>query len=439
MLDTIYALASGQGRAGIAVVRVSGPQAFDSLKSLTSIDFKPRMATLAHLKTPNDGVLIDEAVVITFVAPNSYTGEDTVEYNIHGGSAVRDSLFQALSAMDGHRMAEPGEFTRRGFENGRMDLTQAEAVADLIHAETEAQKQLALCQMGGALFDLYQGWATQLVRALAYAEAQIDFADEDLPEDEVKSHVMPVLNNVSRETLAHLNDGNKGEIIREGLKIAIIGAPNAGKSSLINALAKRDVAIVSDIAGTTRDVLEVSLNINGLPVILYDTAGLRDETTDVIEKIGIERAESKANEADFKILLFDVSKDMDSETLSHKDDKSIIVMNKMDLGGNDITHSAQCCLSIKTGEGLDDLINSVSRETKHILEDLHSSPILTRERHRTALEDVLSHIDRAQKGFSPDMIAEDIRLAVRAIGKITGKTDVEDLLDIIFRDFCIGK
>jgi tRNA modification GTPase len=438
MTDTIYALASGQGRAGIAVVRVSGPQAFESLSLLTDQKFQTRMATLSKLINPNDQSVIDEAVIITYENPNSYTGEDTVEYNIHGGVAVRESLFSVLSKMNGHRMAEPGEFTRRAFENGRMDSTQAEAVADLIHAETESQKQLALNQMGGALFNLYQSWATDLVRALAYAEAQIDFADEDLPDDEVKAHVIPVLQNVSCEILAHLNDGNKGEILREGLKIAIIGAPNAGKSSLINALAKRDVAIVSDTAGTTRDVLEVHLNINGVPVIFYDTAGLREETQDNIEQIGINRAKEKASQADFKILLFDATKEMDKETLSFKDDKSVIVMNKIDLHKIDFEQDA-LSISAKTGEGLNNLIAYVSRETEALMDDIGSSPILTRSRHREALEDAVSHITRAEKGFSPDMIAEDIRLAVRAIGRITGKTDVEDLLDIIFRDFCIGK
>jgi tRNA modification GTPase len=438
MTDTIYALASGQGRAGIAVVRVSGPQAFESLSLLTDQKFQTRMATLSKLINPNDQSVIDEAVIITYENPNSYTGEDTVEYNIHGGVAVRESLFSVLSKMNGHRMAEPGEFTRRAFENGRMDLTQAEAVADLIHAETESQKQLALNQMGGALFNLYQSWATDLVRALAYAEAQIDFADEDLPDDEVKAHVIPVLQNVSCEILAHLNDGNKGEILREGLKIAIIGAPNAGKSSLINALAKRDVAIVSDTAGTTRDVLEVHLNINGVPVIFYDTAGLREETQDNIEQIGINRAKEKASQADFKILLFDATKEMDKETLSFKDDKSVIVMNKIDLHKIDFEQDA-LSISAKTGEGLNNLIAYVSRETEALMDDIGSSPILTRSRHREALEDAVSHITRAEKGFSHDMIAEDIRLAVRAIGRITGKTDVEDLLDIIFRDFCIGK
>jgi len=439
MTDTIYALASAHGRSGIAVVRVSGPQAFESLTAISSENFKPRVATLAKLVNPDNALLIDEAIVITYHPPRSYTGEETVEYNIHGGKAVRESLFDFLSKQDGHRLAEPGEFTRRAFENGNLDLTQAEAVGDLIHAETEAQKQLALNQMGGALSNLYQSWAQKLVRALAYAEAQIDFSDEDLPEDEVKSHVLPVLSDVSSQIENHLNDGNRGEILREGIKIAIIGAPNAGKSSLINALAQRDVAIVSDMAGTTRDVLEVHLDLGGYPVTLYDTAGLRGETDDTIEQEGIKRAQAKAQEADFKILMFDGTKECDEETVSLIDQKSFIVMNKKDLSSQAPQDDKKLYISCDTGEGIDDLIKHVSRETSAIFYDIQSSPSLTRARHREALEEATDYITRAKDGFSPDLIAEDIRMAVRAIGRITGRTDVEDLLDIIFKDFCIGK
>jgi tRNA modification GTPase len=461
--DTIYALASAQGRAGIAVVRVSGPKAAQSLARLSSDHFPQRQAVLSKIYDPQTGALIDEPIIIYFQPPRSYTGEDVVEYHIHGGKAVRDSLLNALSHMDGHRMAEAGEFTRRAFENGRMDLTQAEAVADLIHAETEAQKQLALSQMGGALAELYQGWASQLVKALAYAEAQIDFSEEDLPEDEIKSQVEPVLMQIFQDIAVHLDDGNRGEILRDGIKIAVIGAPNAGKSSLVNALAKRDVAIVSDVAGTTRDVLEVHLDLNGYPVTLYDTAGLRPEqlgdesAQDKIESEGIKRALKIAAEADFKILLFDGTEDsLHPQTLALQDEKSIIVINKCDL----YCHSERSEESLKyerdslsqapqnnknmyistfTGEGLSVFIEHVSRETMKLFEDIQHSPSLTRARHREALTEANEHIQRALSSVSPDMIAEDIRLAVRAIGKITGRTDVEDLLDIIFRDFCIGK
>lgn len=444
MADTIYALASGQGRAGIAVVRVSGPQALYSLKVLCPDKvFPPRQAILARLRKPEDGSIIDEAVVVYFQSPRSYTGEEVVEYHIHGGKAVRDSLLAALSSMDNHRMAEAGEFTRRAFENGRMDLTQAEAVADLIHAETEAQKQLALSQMGGALYNLYQGWAEELVRALAYAEAQIDFSDEDLPEEEVQAQIHPVLQKIQSAILSHLNDGHRGEILREGVKIAIIGAPNAGKSSLINALARRDVAIVSDMAGTTRDVLEVHLDLNGYPVTLYDTAGLRpeqlhDAAHDKIEAEGIRRALEKAKEADFKILLFDgTEQDYHPQTMALKDETSLIVVNKSDLISEFKDNFIY--VSAATGDGIHALLDHVSRETQTLLENIINTPSLTRSRHREALEDCQAMITQALNGYSPDMIAEDIRMAVRYIGRITGRTDVEDLLDIIFRDFCIGK
>ncbi len=443
--DTIYALASAQGRAGIAVVRVSGPAAPQSLKQLSEDNFPPRQAVLTTIHNPKSGAIIDEPIVIYFQPPRSYTGEEVVEYHIHGGKAVRDSLMSALAECEGHRLAEPGEFTRRAYENGRMDLTQAEAVADLIHAETEAQKQLALSQMGGALGHLYGDWADQLIRALAYAEAQIDFSEEDLPEEEVKNHINPALQSLLSAIDSHLNDGNRGEILREGIKIAIIGAPNAGKSSLVNALAQRDVAIVSDMAGTTRDVLEVHLDLKGYPVTLYDTAGLRPEelndqdAQNKIEAEGIKRALAKAKEADFKILLFDGSeRELHSQTIALHDNKSFLVINKSDLISDRIIDNA-LYISAQTGQGIDNFVTHVSRETSHLFEEMGSSPSLTRARHREALENCRLYITNALNGYSPDLVAEDIRMAVRAIGKITGRTDVEDLLDIIFRDFCIGK
>lgn len=326
-----------------------------------------------------------------------------------------------------------------------MDLTQAEAVADLIHAETEAQKQLALSQMGGALTNLYQGWAENLVQALAYAEAQIDFSEEDLPEDEIKNFTTPVLQAVSREIDMHLNDGNRGERLRDGIKIAVIGAPNAGKSSLVNALAQRDVAIVSDMAGTTRDVLEVHLDLGGFPVILYDTAGLRPEALsdtqaqDRIEAEGIRRALQIAQDADFKILLFDATEsEPHKNTLHLADDNALLVANKADRNINDSFRN-MVPVSAETGKGLTEFMVLLTDIIRTKFETQTTMPSLTRARHRDALTETMDHIIRALNGYSPDMIAEDIRLAVRSLGRITGKTDVEDLLDIIFRDFCIGK
>ena len=446
MIDTIYAMASGPGRSGIAVVRVSGPSAKASLALFSKDNFQPRQAVLTKLIDPHTQSLIDHAIVIYFQPPRSYTGEDVVEYHIHGGKAVKESLLNALSQCQNHRMAEAGEFTRRAFENGRMDLTQAEAVADLIHAETEAQKQLALSQMGGALRDLYTDWSNELKKSLAYAEAQIDFGEDDLPEEEIKANIHPVLKKVAHQIQAHLDDDHRGEILRDGIKIAIIGAPNAGKSSLINALAKRDVAIVSDIPGTTRDILEVHLDLNGIPVKFYDTAGLRPEQLstenkqDIIEAEGIKRALKIAKKADFKILLFDGSSgNLHAQTLEQYDDKSFIVINKSDLNTN-INRNDYLFISSKTGENIDHFIKNVSRETSSLFEDLSHTPSLTRERHREALNNALSSINNAlNENLTADLVSEDIRMAVRYIGKITGKVDVEDLLDIIFRDFCIGK
>lgn len=442
-IDTIYALASGQGVAGVAVVRVSGPLAHHSFDQFSSYVCDVRKAVVRKLYDPDNNSLIDEAMIIRFDAPQSYTGEHVVEYHLHGGKAVRDSFMSALSKMKGHRLAEAGEFTRRAFENGQMDLTQAEAVADLIHAETELQKQLALHQMGGALHDLYQGWAGQLIKALAYAEAQIDFSEEELPEEEVQAQIHPVLTSVLEEIADHLNDNNRGERIRDGIKIAIIGAPNAGKSSLINALAKRDVAIVSDMAGTTRDILSVQMDIDGYPVTLYDTAGLRPEqldnsnAQDRVEAEGIKRAMDLANQADLKILLFDAtSGNPHIPTIDLKDEKSIMVCNKCDEAP---VYEGMLAISAQSSEGLGELLNIVSRETQTLFNQALEIPSLTRNRHREAVLNTQDFLKKALVGQSPDMIAEDIRMAVRSLGKITGRTDVEDLLDIIFRDFCIGK
>ncbi|HEY8963250.1 MAG TPA: tRNA uridine-5-carboxymethylaminomethyl(34) synthesis GTPase MnmE [Alphaproteobacteria bacterium] len=445
-VQTIYALASAPGVGGVAVVRVSGPLAFQSLNALTDPLPLPevRQATLRKLTGP-DGQ-IDEAVVIRFVGPHSFTGEDVVEYHVHGGRAVVSALLDVLGRQDGHRLAGPGEFTRRGFENGRMDLTAAEAVADLIAAETEIQRSQALQQMGGSLARLYDGWAARLTRALAHLEADLDFPDEDLPEG-VAGEVLPVLRQVAFEIEQHLNDGRRGERLREGVKIAIVGAPNAGKSSLINALAQRDVAIVSDMPGTTRDVIEVHLNLGGYPVILADTAGLRPDQIgqqghDLIEKEGIRRAMAYAEGADVVLLLFDgaVLPSLDPHTLKLLDDRALAWASKGDIAKTlpKVRGETLPVFSSATGEGMDQLIKQLTRRVMDVM-GTADRPYLTRQRHRAALEDALDALNRSENAALPELMAEDTRLAVRAIGRITGRVDVEDLLDIIFRDFCIGK
>ncbi|MBU6235112.1 MAG: tRNA uridine-5-carboxymethylaminomethyl(34) synthesis GTPase MnmE [Alphaproteobacteria bacterium] len=448
MVDTIYALASAPGRAGVAVVRVSGPLAHTSLAGLTEPLALPdaRQASVRRLKHPQSAAFIDEAMVIRFNAPNSFTGEDVVEYHLHGGRAVIDALLAALAAADGHRLAGPGEFTRRGFENGRMDLTAAEAIADLIAAETEAQREQALAQMAGGLSRLYDGWADRLTKSLAHLEADIDFPDEDLPEG-VAGLVRPVIRQVSFEIGQHLNDGRRGERLREGVKIAVVGAPNAGKSSLVNALAQREVAIVSDIPGTTRDVIEVHLNLGGYPVIVADTAGLRPDQIgqhghDAIEQEGIRRALQYAQDADIILLLFDGAAlpSLDQHTLKLWDERTIAFATKADIAraAPRVKGESLPVLSVSTGEGLDRLITALTRKVGDVM-GASDRPYLTRARHREALQNTMTALARAEDAMLPELIAEDVRLAVRSLGRITGRVDVEDLLDIIFRDFCIGK
>jgi tRNA modification GTPase len=448
---TIFALASAPGRSGVAVVRVSGPGAGDSLRLLTGRAITPRAATLCRLRDPVSHETIDQALVLLFTAPASYTGEDVAEYHLHGSPAVVRSLLAFLARQPGHRMAEPGEFTRRAFEHGKLDLTEAEAVADLIDAETEAQKAQALEQLGGALSALYDGWREKLTRALAHIEADIDFPDEDLP-DGVAAQVRPVLAALAAELDDHLSDNRRGERLRDGIQVVVIGAPNAGKSSLVNALARRDVAIVSAQAGTTRDVIEVHLNIGGYPVIIADTAGLRPDQIgsdghDAIESEGIRRALKRAAEADIRLLLFDAGTlpDVDPHTMALADKRALVAVNKADLNPDAAALLSQklttevISISVSRETGLADLTAALVARIEKLMERSRPGPSLTRERHRTALTECRAALGRAMTAHLPELAAEDVRLAVRALGRITGRVDVEDLLDVIFRDFCIGK
>jgi tRNA modification GTPase len=452
-IDTIYAPATPMGRSSVAVVRVSGPAALESLKAFTNDKIpRARAAALCTLKYKDS--TIDRAVVIVFKGPKSYTGEDIVEYHLHGGRAVIDSLIAALAAQKSHRLAEPGEFTRRAFENGKVDLTEAEAVADLINAETEAQKHQALSQMEGALSKLYAGWTEALKKNLAHAEAEIEFPDEDLPGG-IIAKLKPVLLSLASEISQHLSDNRRGERLRDGIHIAVIGAPNTGKSTLVNGLAQRDIAIVSDMPGTTRDIIEAHLDLGGYPVILSDTAGLRPgqlgtKGHDAIESEGIRRAVKRAADADLKIILFDAGKrKLDPDTLRLKDEDSITVFNKRDFFQSEAHYESfvkslgpmaedALFISAETGEGLEQLTATLLTRIKTMM-GASDVPSLTRARHRAALEDARACLQRAQKAKLPELMAEDMRLAVRAIGRITGKVTPEDLLDVIFRDFCIGK
>lgn len=450
---TIYALASGAGRAGVALVRISGALAGQALERLTGKALPPpRLATLARLFDPRPSDLqhretLDDALVLWFPGPASFTGEDVAELHLHGGIAVVDGVLAALSAIDGLRLAEAGEFTRRAFENGKLDLTQVEGLADLIEAETQAQRKQALRQAEGELGRLYDGWRESLIRALAYFEAELDFSDEELPDD-LRVGVVDQIYELRRSIQAHLHDGRRGERLRGGVRLAIIGPPNAGKSSLMNALARREAAIVSDIAGTTRDVVEVHLNLAGYPLLVADTAGLR-ESKDQIEQEGVRRAKAWAEGADLKLAVFDATllPDLDAQTVALLDDQTLVALNKADAAQHlpaTIEGHAVWPLSVKTGAGLEALLAELTARLAVHCQSPSDGPAPTRARHREALVRTEAMLARflargnAQR-IGPELEAEDLRLAARELGRITGRVDVEDLLDVIFRDFCIGK
>jgi tRNA modification GTPase len=442
VVPTIFAPATAPGRGGVAIVRVSGPLAGTALTALTGCPLPaPRTAAFVRLAVPETGEFLDQGLVLWFPAPHSFTGEDVAEFHVHGGRAVIAGVIDALAGLAGLRIAEPGEFSRRGFENGKFDLTAAEAIADLVDADTAAQRRQALRQMEGELGRLYDGWRHRLTRALAHLEADIDFPDEDLPEG-VAGMVRPELEALAREIAVHLNDNRRGERLRDGIHIAIVGAPNAGKSSLLNLLARREAAIVSERAGTTRDVVEVHLDLGGFPVVLADTAGLR-EAADEIESEGIRRALDRAANADLKLAVFDATSlpEVDAQTLGVVDDQTLVVLNKVDRAAGlvkEIGARPAMPVSARTGEGLPGLLLALTKAVQHRFE-APSVPALTRARHRGALEECAASLQRAMGAVLPELAAEDVRLASRALGRITGRVDVEDLLDVIFRDFCIGK
>jgi tRNA modification GTPase len=452
--DTIYALASGGGRAGVAVVRVSGPAAGETAAAICGIDRKtlaPRRARCVRMIDPATGDALDAGLLIWFPAPASFTGEDVAELHAHGGPAVMAGIFAALGKFPGLRLAEPGEFTRRAFENDKLDLTSAEGLADLVAAETATQRRQALRQLQGELGKIYEGWRARLLRALAHREAAIDFSDEELPPN-VDVTAMEQVIDIKREIDKHLADDRRGERLRDGFLIAIIGPPNAGKSTLLNRLARREAAIVSAIAGTTRDVIEVHLDLGGYPVIVADTAGLRDGR-DEIEIEGIRRARGKAAEAELRIAVFDGEAwpERDAHTAALVDAATIAVVNKCDLRTPppplEVNGHPAIAVSALTGLGLDRLIGQIAKRVAGMAADATSPALaapLTRARHREALKECQAALARfitadTSAAGGPELAAEDLRLAARALGRITGRVDVEDVLDVIFRDFCIGK
>jgi tRNA modification GTPase len=430
--DTIFAVASGAGRAAIAVMRISGPASAAALRSLAGGGPAPRRASLRRLRDAS-GEELDHALVVWLPGPGSYTGEDAAELYLHGGRAVIEGVAEALVAL-GARPAEAGEFTRRAFLNGRMDLIEAEAVGDLVEAETSAQRVQALRQLDGALGAVFRGWAERLRVLVAQQEALIDFPDEDLP-GETEALALAELAALTREVGAHLDDGRRGERLREGLVFAVTGAPNVGKSSLVNALAEREVAIVAATPGTTRDALEARVVLGGVPVTLVDTAGLR-ETGDAIEAEGVRRALARAAAADLVIVVGEVGGGVAGGCGSVPIVPMLLVANKIDLGG--VVPPDALGVSVRTGAGMDVLRARLAAEARS-LTDTAGPPPLTRARHRAALRDAAACLGRAAEADLPELRAEDLRLALRALGRITGQVGVEDLLDTIFSRFCIGK
>jgi tRNA modification GTPase len=482
---TIFALSSGRGPAAIAVIRISGPRAGDALKALSGKIPAPRQAALAHVRDPANGDIIDEALALWFPAPHSETGEDVAELQLHGGRAVIAAVLGALGSIEGLRPAEAGEFTRRAFENGKLDLTAVEGLADLVAAETQGQRRQAFRQMKGLLGNRAESWRQRLIQALALVEARIDFSDEADVQNSAHGNLLAPALEIARaletEIAAALTDGGHGERLREGLVVAIAGPPNAGKSTLLNRIARREAAIVSPYAGTTRDVIEVHLDLAGWPVTLLDTAGIRD-TEDPVELEGVRRARERAAAADLVLWVVDASETDQNRLKSAKkaqnDPQNWLIRNKIDLlqgrnestainirssehksdpmkalkniVNNELTHKNESetynnelefILSAVTGEGFDQLLAQLARHAEGFLAGAEQA-VVTRERHRLALEEVLAALRRAQGGDvagHEDLLAEELRIAARALGRLTGRVDVEDILDVIFRDFCIGK
>ncbi len=440
--DTIFALSTARGRSAIAVIRVSGPRAGDALAALAPrCTPQPRVAKFARLADPATGERIDDALALWFPAPKSETGEDVVELQVHGGRAVIVGVLDALAGISGLRPAEPGEFTKRAFLNDKIDLTAAEGLLDLVDAQTAAQRRQALRQMEGGLAALYEDWRTRLVRALAHLEAVIDFADEDLPLG-IGEPALAELAKLRGEMAAHLDDRRRGEVLREGLSVAILGAPNVGKSSLMNALTHRETAIVSSIAGTTRDIVEARLDLGGYPILLADTAGLREvaEGGDPIEREGVRRALARAEQADLKLLLFPAGEAPDAATIALIGPDSILVASKADLidvAGAALPKGA-VAVSATTGFGLEGLRHRLLAEAEARM-NAGDAPAITRARHRSAIVECVASLKRAADAASEELLAEDVRLGARALGRITGRVSVDDLLDVIFREFCIGK
>ena len=437
--DTILALATGSLHAATALIRISGNAASTTANILGFKLQKQRLASVAILK---DGERkLDEALVIFFKGPRSYTGEDVMELHVHGGRAVIEAVINTLQKQGGFRIAEPGEFTKRAVLNGKMDLTKAEGINDLIQAETEAQRVQSFAQVDGALSEIAFGWREKAIKIAAHVEAYIDFPDEEIPESTLTS-LGDEMSVLIRDIEKGLNDGRRGEILREGFRVAVIGPPNAGKSTLVNWLSKRPVSIISEQPGTTRDVLEASLDLGGYPVIIADTAGLR-ASTDPIENEGIKRAQEWAKTANSRLILLEPSTEAGFlERLKPNPECDLVVLNKIDLLPRDFKKEQTLAISLKDEIGLDKLLNGLKKiVSKNMVGQ--EPPVITRTRHREALQSCLNSIKSAKTALlsdeEPEIVAEELRAATKSLGRVVGAVDVEDLLDVVFGDFCIGK
>ena len=437
--DTILALATGSLHAATALIRISGNAASTTADILGFKLQKQRLASVAILK---DGERkLDEALVIFFKGPRSYTGEDVMELHVHGGRAVIEAVINTLQKQGGFRIAEPGEFTKRAVLNGKMDLTKAEGINDLIQAETEAQRVQSFAQVDGALSEIAFGWREKAIKIAAHVEAYIDFPDEEIPESTLTS-LGDEMSVLIRDIEKGLNDGRRGEILREGFRVAVIGPPNAGKSTLVNWLSKRPVSIISEQPGTTRDVLEASLDLGGYPVIIADTAGLR-ASTDPIENEGIKRAQEWAKTANSRLILLEPSTEAGFlERLKPNPECDLVVLNKIDLLPRDFKKEETLAISLKDEIGLDKLLNGLKKIVSKSMVG-QEPPVITRTRHREALQICLNSIKSAKTALlsdeEPEIVAEELRAATKSLGRVVGAVDVEDLLDVVFGDFCIGK
>ena len=437
--DTILALTTGSLHAATALIRISGNGAS---KTANILGFKLQQQRLASVAILKDGQRkLDEALVIFFKGPRSYTGEDVMELHVHGGRAVIEAVINTLQKQGGFRIAEPGEFTKRAVLNGKMDLTKAEGINDLIQAETEAQRVQSFAQVDGALSDIAFGWREKVIKIAAHVEAYIDFPDEEIPESTLTG-LGDEMNVLIRDIEKSLNDGRRGEILREGFRIAVIGPPNAGKSTMVNWLSKRPVSIISEQPGTTRDVLEASLDLDGYPVTIADTAGLR-VSTDPIEKEGIKRAQEWAKKANGRLILLEPSTEADFlERLKPNPECDLVVLNKIDLLPTDLKKKETLAISLKDDIGLDKLLNGLKKIVSKRM--IGQEPaVITRTRHREALQSCLNSVRSAKTalllGEEPEIVAEELRAATKSLGRVVGAVDVEDLLDVVFGDFCIGK